>query len=88
MKTLANMYRLPMVTTPECLASNYHVTVEFGNRVMIVGFWYSFKSPCYYGAVYEHTDNNLTCEGEVKLVAISEKRFVDDGHAMKWALAQ
>ena len=43
--------------------------------------------PCYFGAVYEHLDDDLSCEGIIGLRTASEVAFEDDGHAMAWAMA-
>lgn len=82
----ARTYRLPQTTTPEDLACGWSCTVNFGTRILVAGYFYSYKQPCYYGAIYEHTDSDLSCEGEIKLLAISEERFEDNGHALAWAM--
>ena len=41
-----------------------------------------------HGAVYEYTTEDHTCEGEVRLAAVSDERFEDNGHALAWAMAQ
>ena len=84
----ARTYRLPETTTPEKLACGWSCTVNFGTRVLVAGYAYSHNAPCYYGAVYEHTDSNLSCEGEIRLIAVSEERFEDNGHALAWAMQQ
>ena len=84
----ARTYRLPETTTPENLACRWTCNVNFGKRFLVAGYYYTYKGPCYYGAVYEHTDGNLSCEGEIKLIAVSEERFEDNGHALAWAMAQ
>jgi len=47
--------------------------------------WSGIKQ--YFGAVYEHLDDDLSCEGEIGLAAASEVEFEDDGHAIAWAMA-
>ena len=42
----------------------------------------------YFGAVYEHLDDDLSCEGTIGLRAASEVAFEDDGHAIAWAMQQ
>ena len=84
----ARTYRLPETTTPENLACDFRCTADFGSRFLVAGYYYSYKEPCYFGAVYEHTTEDRTCEGEVRLVAVSEERFEDNGHALAWAMAQ
>ncbi len=84
----AHAYRLPETTTPEELACRWSCTVNFGTRVLLAGYYYSHNEPCYFGAVYEHTDDNLSCEGGIRLIAVSEERFEDNGRALQWAMAQ
>lgn len=84
----ARTYRLPETSTPENIACDWSCTADFGSRFLVAGYYYSHNEPCWYGAVYEHTDSDLSCEGEVRLVAVSEERFEDNGHALAWAMAQ
>lgn len=89
MKTIdkAEKYRLPKRTTPEELESRFSKILNFGNRVLLASHYYTgMSNPCYFGAVYEHLDDNLTCEGTVWLTAVSDVDFEDDGHAIAWAL--
>ena len=32
--------------------------------------------------------DDLSCEGEIRLIAVSEERFEDNGHALAWAMQQ
>ena len=80
----ARTYRLPETTTPEDLGCRWSCNVDFGNRFLVAGYYH----PGYYGAVYEHTDSDLSGEGEIKLIAVSEARFEDNGHALAWAMKQ
>ena len=84
----ANAYRLPNPTTSEDLECRWSKTLNFGNRVVMAGYYYQHKKPCYFGVVYEHLDDDLSCEGAIGLRAVSEVEFEDDGHAIAWALAQ
>ena len=71
-------YRLPNPTTPEDLECR-----------LLAGYYYNGKGkPCYFGAVYEHLDDDLSCEGTIGLRAASEVAFEDDGHAIAWAMQQ
>ena len=81
-------YRLPNPTTPEDLECRWSKVLNFGDRVLLAGYYYNGKNkPCYFGAVYEHLDDDLSCEGTIGLRAASEVEFEDDGHAMAWAMA-
>ena len=82
-------YRLPNPTTSEDLGCNWSHVLNFGDRVLIAGHYYNGKNkPCFYGAVYEHLDDDLSCEGAIGLRAISDVEFADEGHAIQWAMSQ
>ena len=96
-------YRLPNPTTPEDLECRWskvlnfgdkvllagYKVLNFGDKVLLAGYYYNGKNkPCYFGAVYEHLDDDLSCEGTIGLAAASEVAFEDDGHAIAWAMQQ
>ncbi len=55
----------------------------------MAGYYYNGKGkPRYFGAVYEHLDDDLSCEGVIGLRTASEVEFEDDGHAIAWAMQQ
>ena len=82
-------YRLPNPTTPEDLESRWSKVLTFGDRVLVAGHYYNGAGkPSYFGAVYEHLDDDLSCEGIIGLAAASEVEFEDDGHAIAWAMQQ
>ena len=54
----------------------------------MAGSYYAYKETCNYGAVYEYTTEDHTCEGEDRLAAVSDERFENNGHALAWAMAQ
>ena len=82
-------YRLPNPTTPEDLENRWSKTLAFGGRILLAGHYYSGKGkPCWFGAVYEHLDDDLSCEGIIGLREASEVEFEDEGHAIAWAIAQ
>lgn len=81
-------YRLPNHTTAEDLECNWSTVLNFGDKVLLAGYFYNGKGkPSYFGAVYEHLDDDLTCEGAIGLAAASEVEFTDNGHAIAWAMA-
>ncbi len=82
----AKKYRLPMTSTPEELEMRRLKTLKFGTKLLAAGYYYTYKENCYYAAVYEFTGKNTQCDGEIKLIAVSDERFEDDGHAVQWAL--
>ena len=89
MKTNAKLYRLPEITTPEDLACSWSCTLDFGNKVLLAGHYYSGRNKnSFYGAVYEYTTDDHTCEGAIGLRTASEVEFEDDGHAILWAMQQ
>ena len=78
MKNNAKTYRLPETTTPENLACSWSCTLDFGNKVLLAGYYYSGRNAnSYYGAVYEYTTDDHTCEGEIRLKAVSDEMFAD-----------
>ena len=81
-------YRLPKKTTSEELEGRFSKVLNFGTKVLLAGYYYQHNKPCYYAAVYEHLDGDLSCEGAIELKAASEVEFEDDGHAIAWAIAQ
>ena len=82
-------YRLPNPTTAEDLETRWSKVLNFGDKVLLAGYYYSGKNkPSYFAAVYEHLDDDLSCEGAIGLRAASEVDFEDDGHAIAWAIAQ
>lgn len=82
-------YRLPNPTTPEDLETRWSKVLTFGDRVLLAGYYFTGKNkPCWYGAVYEHLDEDLSCEGTIGLRAVSEVEFRDEGHAIAWAMKQ
>ena len=87
LKEKANTYRLPETTTSEDLGCTWSTVVDFGNRVLLSGYFYSGpKANAYFAAVYEHTTADKSCEGEIRLTAISDQHFEDAGHALQWGM--
>ena len=81
-------YRLPNPTTQEDLECHWSKVLNFGDKVLLAGYCYQPGGPSYFGAVYEHLDEDRTCEGAIGLCAVSDLVFEDDGHAMAWAMQQ
>lgn len=86
-------YRLPNPTTAEDLEMRFSgmkgKTLVYGDRVLLCGYYYSGAGQLgYFGAVYEHLDDDLSCEGSIGLRTVSEVCFMDEGHAIAWALKQ
>ena len=80
-------YRLPNPSTPEDLECRWSKVLNFGDKVLLAGYYYNGQNkPCYFGAVYEHLDDDLSCEGIIGLRTASEVAFEDDGHAIAWAM--
>ena len=88
----ADAYRLQRITTPEDLEvkmmHNGGVCVSFDDRTFIAGYYYHPNGLCYYGAIYRFTTADHTIEGKVELVRISDDSFIDNGHAIAWAMKQ
>lgn len=86
---LAQEYGLPTKSTPESLELRWRRVLKFGDRILLVGYFYRPDGKSYFGAVYEFLDDNAqTCEDFIGLREVSEERFEDDGHAIEWALKQ
>ena len=82
-------YRLPNPTTPEDLECHWSKTLNFGDKVLLAGYYYSgMNKPSYFAATYEFLTDDHSCEGTIGLRAASEVAFEDDGHAIAWAMQQ
>lgn len=81
-------YRLPNPTTPEDLETRWSKVLNFGDRVLLAGYYYQHNKPCWFGAVYERLDDDMTCEGAIGLREVSGVIHEDEGHAIAWAMAQ
>ena len=84
-------YRLPNPSTPEELEMRFSgmdgKILNFGDRVLLAGYFFSGNRPSYYGAVYEYIeDGEHDCESAIGLRQVSEVVFTDDGHAIAWAM--
>ena len=81
------MLRLPNPTTPEDLECRWSKILNFGDKVLLAGYYYNgMNKPSYFGAVYEYLDDDHSCEGTIGLAAVSDIEFEDDGHAIAWAM--
>ena len=82
-------YRLPNPTTPEDLECRWSKVLNFGDKVLLAGYYYNGKNkPCYFGATYEWLTDDHTCEGTIGLKAVSGVDFNFDGEAIAWAMMQ
>lgn len=82
-------YRLPAHSTSEDLECSWSTVLNYGEAVLLAGYYYTGRNkPCWFGAVYEHLDGDLSCEGFIGLRAASEVEFEDEGHAIAWAINQ
>ena len=88
-KEAERTYRLPNPTTAEDLETRWSKVLIFGDKVLLAGYFYNGKNkPSYFGAVYEHLDDDMSCEGTIGLKTVSEVAFEDNGQAMAWAMQQ
>lgn len=86
-------YRLPNPTCQEDLEMRFSgmngKVLNYGDRILLAGFYCNGPGePSYFGAVYEHLDDDMTCEGMLGLREVSDLIHEDDGHAIAWALQQ
>ena len=55
-------YRLPNPTTPEDLECRWSKVLNFGDKVLLAGYYYNGKNkPCYFGATYEFLSDDHSC---------------------------
>ena len=86
-ETRAKELRVPATSTSENLECQGFKILTFGNKILAVGYYYMGRNKAsYYGAAYTFTTNDHTCEGSIRLTALSETFFEDDGHAIAWAM--
>ena len=86
-------YRLPNPTCQEDLETRFSgmdgKVLNFGDRILLAGYyWNGPGEPSYFAAIYEHLDDDMTCEGAIGIREVSEVEFEDDGHAIFWAMQQ
>ena len=83
-------YRLPNPSTPEDLEMRFSKILNFGETVLLAGYYYNGPGkPAYFAATYEYLeDGDHDCESTIGLRAVSEVEFNDDGHAIAWAMQQ
>jgi hypothetical protein len=87
MPNRAKELRVPQTSTSENLECQGFKVLTFGNKILAVGYYYMGRNKAsYYGAAYTFTTDDHTCEGNIKLEALSENFFEDDGHAFAWAM--
>lgn len=85
----ARQYRLPNPTTSEDLGCYWEHVLNYGDKVLLAGYHYSLPGTShYFAAIYEHLDNDRSCEGAIGLYAVSDVMFEDEGHAIQWAIKE
>ena len=61
--------------------------VKFDNLLLMAGYFYNGpREKDYFSAIYEITDITKDGEEKIRLVKISDDFFVDNGHALAWAM--
>ena len=87
MTSRAAELRVPAQSTSEELECRGFKVLTFGNKILAVGYYYMGRNKAsYYGAAYEFTGSDHTCEGSISLKNLSKVEFEDDGHAFAWAM--
>lgn len=82
-------FRLPNPTTQEDLETRWSKVLRFEDKVLLAGYYFNGNGKtCWFGAVYEHLDDDYSCEGMIGVREVSEVEFTDEGHAIKWAMEQ
>ena len=73
--------------TQEDLEGNWSTVLTYGDKVLLAGHWYMGRGQnSYFGAVYEFTTKNHSCESPIRLRMVSDVTFPDNGTAIAWAL--
>ncbi len=85
---LQSKYRLPKRAIAEEFECRWPFTMNYGDKLITCGSYYTGTGADYYGAVYSFTTEDHTCEGEIMLEEISEETFIDRGHALEWAIKE
>lgn len=88
MNKLIRDYRIKRQTTPEELEMGEGKVITFGDKIIMIGYYYHRDNNCYIATIYEFIGDDHTVEGPLELKQVSEERFIDDGHAIEWALKQ
>ena len=86
LEALRRTYRLPAETTPEELEMRWSRIAAFDDCTIIAGYNYHPDGKSYFSAVYKFVTGDHTCEGRIRLAAVSDRRFEDDGHALAWGM--
>ncbi len=83
-------FRLPNPSTPEDLEMRFSKVLNFGDRVLLAGYYYNGQNcPSWFAATYEYLeDGDHDCESTIGIRAVSEVEFEDDGHAIAWAMGK
>ena len=86
LEALRRKYRLPAESTPENIETGWSKTVTSDGYNIMAGYYYSLDGDSYFSAVFRFVTGDHSCEGKVRLTAVSDRRFADDGHALAWAM--
>ena len=83
-------FRLPNPSTPEDLEMRFSKDLNFGDRVLLAGYYYNgMNEPSWFAATYEYLeDGDHDCESTIGIRAVSGVEFEDDGHAIAWAMGK
>lgn len=83
-------FRLPNPSTPEDLEMRFSKVLNFGDRVLLAGYYYNgMNEPSWFAATYEYLeDGDHDCESTIGIRAVSGVEFEDDGHAIAWAMGK
>ena len=87
-KDAMRILRLPNPTTAEDLGCRWSHVLNYGDKVLLAGYYHQPGKPSWFGAVYEHLDDDMTCEGTIGLRAVSDIAFEDEGTAIAWCIHQ
>lgn len=82
----ARTFRLPESSTQEELECRWSHVLQFGDKVVLAGYYYTGTGLDWFGATYQFSTEDHTCEGRIELRSVSQQFFEDEGHAIAWAM--
>ena len=84
----ARTFRLPECTTQEDLECRWNVVLQFGDKVLLAGYYYNGTGAEWFGAVYRYSGKGCHCDDPIELRNVSQQFFEDEGHAIAWAMGR
>ena len=89
MEELKRKYWLVNPDTPEDLETRrpFAKVLKYGDKIMMTdSFFNGFNNPSYFVVIYDFLTEDHSCEGLMEISMINEELFIDEGHAIAWAI--